>query len=152
MLSFRTADDFVASADRMLSAGLVESEPPRAQSVGATIALRLCPTGSYYWAFLVRSFAYLDLVLADTPLHDEQLARTLGEAAAQHRADYSLSAFTDLRLKRVAQFIDYLSTSEAEELVVSAKQGGPYRDALAGAIRDQLEREMVEIRRRVGIT
>ena len=79
--SFGPADDFVQWSGELLRRGLVESEPPKVEDVRHTEALRISAAGMYYWRYLIRSFAYIDLVFVDTPISDNALARSLGRLA-----------------------------------------------------------------------
>src|SRR5262249_10630273 len=68
--SFGFAEDLIQWGGELLRRNLVESEPPRAADLNHADAVRVTAAGAYYWRYLVRSFAYVDLVLVDTPLAD----------------------------------------------------------------------------------
>lgn len=148
--SFGLADDFIRTADNLLLSGLIESEPPRARGIAVTEALRITATGAYYWSFLVRSFAYLDLVFVDTPVRDEQFAKTLAGLAECRKEDYALREFVRLRIERVRMFLDYLDKEDAREIEASSKQNGPYTEVLSAVVRAQVEKEIENIRGRTG--
>ena len=61
--SFGYAEDFEEVVGEFIRRGLIESEPPRASDASQSSALRISASGSYYWRYLVRAFAYVDLVL-----------------------------------------------------------------------------------------
>jgi len=148
--SFGTANDLVETCERLLRGGLIESEPPRAKDLNSTEALKITATGAYYWAYLVRSFAYHDLILVDTPLRDESLARELAQASELRKEDYTLKEFIEIRIRRVRRFLEYLTQCEAEEMAIAAKQSGPYTEMLCDGIRQQLEEEIARIRKKTG--
>ena len=95
-----------------------------------------------------RTFAYLDLVLVDTPLSDEVLARELASMSEKRKEDFRLREFLRIRIARVRQFLDYLTACDEREIAVSSKQGGPYRDRLSATIQHQLDREIAQINER----
>ena len=103
--SFGSADDLIETAEKLLAGGLLESEPPRLTKLTDTEAVRITATGAYYWSFLVRSFAYLDLVLVDTPCSDDNLARELGRFSELRKEDYTLSRYMNYRIDRVELFL-----------------------------------------------
>jgi hypothetical protein len=139
--SFGVADDFVHWCNELLRRGLVESEPPRIPHLGETEALRITASGAYYWRYLVRAFAYIDLVLVDTPLLDRGLAVELARLAP--------SKAMNKRFLRVEKFLAYLEAVEEEDLRQSVANAGPYRQPLMADIRTQIDREMKMIRRKV---
>jgi len=139
--SFGTAEDFQERTGELLMRGLVESEPPKIGEVENTEALRITASGAYYWKYLARAFAYIDLILVDTPLLDRSLARQLANLADSiDMAD---------RFERVRLFIAYLTTREAEELAETARRAGPYQEALIKQVSDQVEEEMKVITRKL---
>lgn len=140
--SFGLADDLLQRGEELLRRGLIESEPPKAASLEMTDALRLSASGAYYWHYLVRSFAYTDLVLVDTPIRDRDLANRLADIAP----------ITDLtvRFERVRMFVAYMASEEDAELTGSLRNDGPYRTPVTRGISEQLEREIRYIRRRTG--
>lgn len=143
--SFGAAKDFVETAGGLLTAGLIESEPPRAKDIDGTEALKISPTGAYYWSFLVRSFAYHDLVLVDTPIADDILAKSLAQASEYRKEDYSLKEFMLIRIDRVRTFFEFLLQRERDEMEVAVTQDGPYKEILGEAIKKQLDDEIKRI-------
>jgi hypothetical protein len=140
--SFGVADDFLTWGSELLRRGLIESEPPRQGDLRETDALRITAAGAYYWRYLVRSFAYLDLVFVDTPLSDRTVARRL--------ADLGESNEIKGRLERVRIFLKFLEDSERAELTESSRRSGPYVDSLMQEVRIQIENEIKVIRKRLG--
>lgn len=141
--SFGRADDLVLRGEELLRRGLLESEPPRAAGIEKTDAIRITAAGLYYWKYLVRSFAYLDLVLADTPITERQTAINLANLAQE----------TDMpaRFERVRTFLDYLDREERRELAEVQAREGPYGSPLVPEIQTQIEREFSVISRKVGL-
>ena len=120
--SFGYADDLVQWTGELIRRNLIESEPPRVTDLNYADALRITAAGAYYWRYLVRSFAYIDLVFVDTPLADFAVVKRLENAADK----------TDLpsRLERVETFLDHVTHKESEELQVSAERAGPFQEPL----------------------
>lgn len=140
--SFGTAEDVVARSEELLRRGLVESEPPRETDILKTDALKISASGAYYWRYLARSFAYLDLVFVDTPLNELALAKELASMAE--------STDLEVRFARVRKFLDWLSQVEAQELGATRAATGPYSRSLVVEIRDQIEKEIRVIARKTG--
>ena len=105
-------------------------------------AVRVTAAGAYYWRYLVRSFAYIDLVLVDTPLADIPLAKNLA----------GLAEITDMtvRFERVRAYLDYLRAREMSELAAAAARVGPFQEALLPQLRKQVESEIAVISRKLG--
>ncbi len=101
------------------------------------MALRITASGAYYWRFLVRSFAYLDLVWVDTPINVKELAKNLAE----------LADATDLRVRfrRVRMFLDFLKRQEEQECRDAVRRSGPYKTTMMPQIIGQVEKEIEEI-------
>ena len=132
--SFGQAHDFEQVASDLMRRGLLESEPPKIEVLEASIALRITAAGAYYWSYLIRAFAYVDLVWIDTPISDRSLAKELARMAD--------STDMDVRFDRCRKFLAYLSTCEKSELTEVASRSGPYREALMPDLVEQVEAEM----------
>ena len=141
--SFGYAEDFEEQAGEFIRRGLVESEPPRATGALNANAMRISASGSYYWRYLVRAFAYLDLVWVDTAIVDRTVAKRMAEVGD--------SVDMTSRFERVRLFLNYLAQQEQIELDEVAKRSGPYRQALIPDIRDQIEKEIKVIAKKIGI-
>lgn len=141
--SFGFADDLVQWTGELLGRNLVESEPPRVHDVRHSDALRITPAGLYYWRYLVRSFAYVDLVLVDTPIASLETARKL--------ADFAEMTDMVVRFERVRLFLDYLKEREAEELVSVIARGGPFVEPLIPQLAEQIEQEISVISGKTGV-
>lgn len=140
--SFVRAEDFLLWCAELLRRGLIESEPPRASDIRDAEALRISGSGAYYWRYLVRAFAYLDLVFVDTAIASKELARRLGIMAE--------TSDLTVRIDRVQLFLEYLSEQEREELRLSALRLGPYREPLMEEVRRQVSKETKLIKRKAG--
>jgi hypothetical protein len=138
---FGRTDDLVARSEELIRRGLVETEPPRVFDLRRTDALRIAASGAYYWLYLARSFAYLDLVYFDTPLVDRDLARRLA----------SMSATTEMQVRfdRVRLFLDYLAASERAEHSAAGDDGAYRASLLVQIIQEQIESEFDWIRRKL---
>lgn len=137
--SFGRADDILARAQELLTRGLLESEPPRASKVEETDALRVSASGMYYFKYLARAFAYLDLVYVDTPIRDKETASSLGRLAQRPTDEL------DARFERVRTFLGYLECEEREEVARSVDRSGPYNECLIPDIQVQIEQEIAMI-------
>jgi hypothetical protein len=140
--SFGFADDLVQWCAELLRRNLIESEPPRVSDVRQADAVRATAAGAYYWRYLVRAFAYVDLMFVDTPLADVNLSRRLA----------SLAEMTDLttRFERVRAFLEFLEAREREELSMVAARGGPFQEPLVPQIQKQIETEIRLISKKTG--
>lgn len=138
--SFGFAEDLVQWAGELLRRNLAESEPPRIGDVRQADAIRLTAAGAYYWRYLVRSFAYIDLVYVDTPLGDHTVARRL--ALMADKSDMTV------RFERVRAFFEYLARCEAQELAVVAERVGPFAEPLMPEINQRIESEIRVIARK----
>jgi hypothetical protein len=141
--SFGIADDFVQWGGELLRRSLIEAEPPRVPDIQKADAVRITAAGAYYWRYLVRAFAYVDLVYVDTPLADHALVR--------HLEGMTDIADMSVRFERVRLFLDYLSRREGEELARVAERQGPFLEPLVKGIRGQIESEIKLIAGKLGI-
>ena len=140
--SFGFADDLVQWSAELLRRNLIESEPPRVPDMRQADAVRVTAAGAYYWRYLVRAFAYVDLVFVDTPIADNDLARRL--AALVERANMKI------RFERVRAYLEYLERREDDELAAVASRVGPFQEALLPALRRKVEDEIKVISRKLG--
>ncbi|MCC6527282.1 MAG: hypothetical protein IT373_31830 [Polyangiaceae bacterium] len=90
----------------------------------------------YYYKYLVRAFAYLDLVFVDTPIRDKNLANSLARQAQAASDDFGA------RFDRVRGFLEYMDREDAEEIRLSADRSGPYVECVIPDIRAQIEQEI----------
>lgn len=141
--SFGYADDFVQWASELLRRGLIEAEPPRVSDVREADAIKVSAAGAYYWHYLIRAFAYLDLVFIDTPIADQGVAKTLATMA-------DLSDM-NVRFERVRAFLAYMEKCERDELQLVTQRGGVFKEALIPQIRDQVEAELRVVAKRTKV-
>lgn len=140
---FGDVKDFILKMEQLMLKGLVETEPPRAFAFKDTNAVRASAAGVYYWMYLIRSFAYLDLVLVDTPVADKSVFERLVTMIPQ----------TDLtvRFERVRLFFEYLSTQEKTELSRIQTPESNFALALMNDLVVQIEKEISDIMKRTGM-
>ena len=118
-----------------------------------TSALTLA--GWYYVRYLVKSFAYLDLVLQDTPINKPSVVQKLTDSV--HRVD-NMSDREDqkidrvrARFTRVESFLDYLQDEEDSERAHFDLYSvdSPIAEPILQGIREQFEHEKSWIERRL---
>jgi hypothetical protein len=116
---FDNEKDLTTTLDRLLARQLVEVNTRSTESIVGSSHVRITSAGWYYARFLVKRFAYLDLILQDTPLNDADLARTFRESVYQVNnladKDAEKVARLGVRLDRVGQFLRYLEQDERSE-------------------------------------
>lgn len=142
--SFGRAEDFIARGDELVARGLLESEPPRVRRVQHADALRISASGLYYFKYLIRSFAYVDLMFVDTPVADRELATRLAGLAQSPKGDFAA------RFERVEAFLDFMSQEEQAELH-PALVDGPYAEPLMWSIIEQVDSEIGLIKSKRGL-
>jgi hypothetical protein len=133
--------------DKMIFRSLIESDTgitaiPGESPLEYCRAVRATPSGEYYLTFLVRAFAYLDLVWVDTPLADTATLTALREfVPARDKAG---------RFERVDTFLAYLRSEEDREFrdFPALGRASPWSGPFVPAIAKQIEREKVVIARR----
>jgi KaiC/GvpD/RAD55 family RecA-like ATPase/DNA-binding MarR family transcriptional regulator len=102
---------------------LVEFENQDRDGYATAAYVKLTSTGQYYLNKLVGSFAYVDLVYADTPICDYDVANELSRkmflvAKSDDRIEDSRTELQrmDIRFKRTWIFLEYLKNMEDKEL------------------------------------
>jgi hypothetical protein len=111
--------DLGKSMDRLLNSQLIEANNRSQRTVAGTSHIRVTAAGWYYMRYLCDSFAYLDLVLQDTPIDDSAVEASL------RRSVYEVSNLADreaekidrmkVRFDRTQYFLDYLLREEHRE-------------------------------------
>ena len=93
---------------RLSGFNLIEYDNQSRTNIDNATYAKLTAAGKYYYEVLSSEFTYLDLVMVDTPLSDEDLNSTLTKEIYD----------TDLecRVKKVGMFIDYLENTEQNEI------------------------------------
>ena len=101
LISPKAIDD---SLLRLARRNLIMLDTRSREDVGTASHFKITECGSYYLNKLIKTFVYLDLVLADTPMADVDLVK-------QMRQMLNLTNLTD-RFKRTKMFLDYLQKME----------------------------------------
>ena len=119
--TFDNVKDLSISLDRLVSRQLVEVNTRSTTTVSGASHVRVTSAGWYYLRYLARTFAYLDLVLQDTPLNDRNVENSLRQSVYEvnNLADkeQEKEARMQVRFNRTQLFLDYLSAEENAEFV-----------------------------------
>jgi hypothetical protein len=133
--------DFIESLKVLASYSLVENDAYDANVISQ--AYRLTIAGRYYMRYLASKFAYLDLVLHDTPIADQKTLETI----------YAVVGRVDLeaRFTRVRCFLNYLAAEEESEYpaVLATTESIPLRRQLVPLMIQEFEQDREYILRRV---
>jgi hypothetical protein len=152
---FDNREDFVRSLNKLVMRQLIEVNTRSTESIAGASHVRITSSGWYYLFYLVKSFAYLDLVLQDTPLNDEATAHCLTELMKQvdnlDEGGGSKIDRTQVRFSRVRQFLDYLAEDETREDILYGLsiKGDVWREPFMPELRKQIELEIAWIERRL---
>jgi hypothetical protein len=152
---FDNRHDFLRSLNRLVARQLIETNTKSTDAITGASHLRVTSAGWYYSTYLVRSFAYLDLVLQDTPLDDSQIEETLRGYVQDvdnlsDREEQKLQRI-EVRFARVILFLKYLLVEEQREQSESdlQRRGGIWAEPFVPAIAAQIDNELSWILRRV---
>lgn len=117
--SFDDVRDLSTTLDRLVSRQLIEVNTRSIKTVSGASHVRVTAAGWYYPRYLARTFAYLDLVLQDTPLNDDSTEKLLRKSV------YDVNNLADkeqekeermqVRFNRTQLFLDYLAAEENRE-------------------------------------
>jgi hypothetical protein len=110
-----TAKDATNSIYAMTNNAIIENDLRAIRDLSAVHAIRITPTGRYYLLKLHRMFAYIDLVMQDTPIFERDTFDRI--------AELSLKIDMPSRFIRCETFLDYLQNQEEEELLTIEKLG-----------------------------
>ena len=112
-------EDVIATLDRLAQSHLIEPNTRSTETVKGASHIRVTSAGWYYRRHLIETFAYLDLVLQDTPLNDGSVEYDLRQSV------FNVNNMTDdedkklervqARFDRVGRFIEYLEMEEESE-------------------------------------
>lgn len=158
---FNNRGDVVVTLDRLVRKQLVEVNTRSLETAAGASHVRVTSAGIYYSRFLAKSFAYLDLVLQDTPLNDEGVEKSLRDSVflvdnLVDRDEQKLERVRT-RFRRVETFLAYLKKEEDAERVIYnlGAVHGPLGATIAPQItqsyvseRDWIERRLLENRER----
>lgn len=106
-------EDVIQSLIQMIQKGLIENDLHSSKYFNQANAIRLTPAGEYYYKILGGRFAYLDIVLQDTPIFDQNSYYYINKKI-------NSTELTD-RFFRCEKFIDYLENQEDAELEIIKK-------------------------------
>lgn len=119
--TFDNIQDVVATLDRLVGRQLVEANTRSPSTVSGASHIRVTAAGWYYIRYLASTFAYLDLVLQDTPLNDSEVERSLRQSVydVNNLADREHDKEERMRIRfdRTQIFINYLAKEENEEFI-----------------------------------
>lgn len=152
---FDNREDVVRALNRMVGRQLIEVNTKSSDSIAGASHVRTTSSGWYYGRYLVSSFAYLDLVLQDTPLNDAATEAKLRSLVQQvdNLGDREEEKFDRLqvRFQRVREFLSYLRSEELKEkkLFDLRRSGGVWGTPIVPTILSQIDREIEWIERRL---
>jgi hypothetical protein len=116
---FDNVKDVSNTLDRLVTRQLIEVNTRSTRTVSGASHVRVTAAGWYYVNYLSHKFAYLDLVLQDTPLNDDDLEVYLRQSV------YEVNNLTDreqekfarmqVRFNRTQKFLTYLCKEEEKE-------------------------------------
>jgi hypothetical protein len=151
---FDNREAFVWTLDRMVRFRLVETSSRSSESVEGASHVRITSAGWYYLRFLSKAFAYLDLVLQDTPVDDHavhvELRQSVRDVDNMADKDELKLARIRTRFARVEAFLAYMQDEEDYERRVFSLdkvQGAIGHPIVAEIIAQyQREKEWIELR------
>ena len=151
---FDNSKDLLSTLDRLVAAQLIEVNTRSIETAVGASHVRVTSAGWYYVRHLAHKFCYLDLVLQDTPLDNNELANELKQSM------YDVDNLGDrgenkaermqVRFERVRKFLEYLNEqeeAEVERFALSLQEGllsEPIMPQIIRNFRD--EREYIESR------
>ncbi len=139
----------------LLRKQLIQLNTRSLESMKNATHIRISSAGWYYFKYLVRAFAYLDLVFQDTPINDDKIAAKLGQLIRDVDEISEIQEYMpermDLRFERVETFLSYLSKEEQEERKKYSldTQVGPLRQEFIPDILAQYKAEKEWIEKRI---
>ena len=152
---FDNRDDGMATLTRLLNRRLIESNTRSSESLDGVSYVRVTSAGWYYFRYLTSTFAYLDLVLQDTPFDDPDVEKRLRESVYQvnnmrDREEEKVHR-VNARFERVESFLDYLIAQESAERRAFGLDtfDHPMAVAVMPLIRDEYVQEKGWINRRL---
>lgn len=116
---FDNREDVVRTLNRLVYRQLIEANTRSTDSITGASHVRVTSGGWYYSRFLAGLFAYLDLVLQDTPIDvssvEEELRRSVSRV--DNLADREAEKIQRMseRFERVDRFLRYLDKQEERE-------------------------------------
>lgn len=116
---FDNEQDLTRTFIHLLRKQLIQLDTRSTDSIKDARYVRISSAGWYYYKYLVRAFAYLDLVLQDTPINDQSVAIKLKNLIIEVDDIAEVQEFMtermELRYERVETFLNYLIKEEQLE-------------------------------------
>ncbi len=117
---FDNADDVLTTLTRLVQRQLVEVNTRSTETIAGATHVRATSSGWYYVRQLITSFAYLDLVLQDTPFSnagtESELRRKVSLVDNLGDKDEDKLDRLKVRFDRVELFLEYLEKEEDAEV------------------------------------
>lgn len=113
---FNDRTDVVWTCNYLLNKSLIETNTKATDTINNSSHIKITSAGKYY-DFLIKRFVYLDLVLIDTPLDDENIREELFKISVEidKIPDHEKYSKTLQRFERTELFIKYLKKEEDDE-------------------------------------
>jgi hypothetical protein len=133
--------DLTDSLKTLASYSTIDNELYEPKSIGKSY--RITPAGRYYSRDLAARFAYLDLILQDTPIADPVVYTKILSIIDR--------TYLEDRFTRVQLFVQYLVEEEAREYtaILHTSDAPPLKRRIGPALLEEFERDRTLIRRRV---
>jgi hypothetical protein len=153
---FDNEEDFIITADRLLGKYLIETDTRSIDTIRFSNYFRITAAGWYYYNYLSRSFAYIDLIFMDTPINDDGVLKSLLEYVISvdtitENYPHNRLEKNELRFSRVNEFMKYLQKEESQERerFNLDKFDNPLSIKIADLIISQINREIKLIRNKL---
>ena len=152
---FGNGQDVVRTLNRLLYRQLIEANTRATDSIAGASHVRVTSAGWYYSKFLAGRFAYLDLVLQDTPIDERKVEKELRDSVFRvdnlaDREGEKIDRMT-ARFGRVARFLEYLQDEEDREHTDGdlGTRGGVIGKRFVRRLRSEFGKERSWIERRL---
>lgn len=118
--TFNNTEDVIKTMNRLLLRQLIEVNTKSQDNIKNATHIRVTSSGWYYHRFLSSSFAYLDLVIQDTPINKEDVIAKLVQSVyrvnnLRDREEEKEDRMEE-RFSRVQIFLEYLKMEEDYEV------------------------------------
>lgn len=151
---FDNIKDLTITLDRLISGQIIEANTRSTTTVAGSSHIRITAAGWYYLSRLSHTFAYLDLVLQDTPINDERVEKSLRQTVydVNNLSDHEREKVERMKVRfdRTQEFLDYLAEEEEREFQEydMRRLQSPLCDGFMPAIRKKFtdDREYIERR------
>ena len=152
---FDNREDVIRALNKMVDRQLLEVNTRSTESIDGASHARVTSAGWYYSRHLAGLFAYLDLVLQDTPLNDPTVERRLRDSVFEvdNLADRENEKVERMqtRFDRVNRFLQYLDEEERSDYTDRdiTETGDPICDRIVPALQSSFDKGRAWIERRV---